>query len=58
MSCTIKGILLKFRFYRNLQELMELEGSPLQLPPKGRDPTKVGLEVKADRQENEDYSLV
>ena len=35
---------------RNLQELKKLKESPLQLPPKGREPTKVGLGVKADRQ--------
>ncbi|WP_300814888.1 hypothetical protein, partial [uncultured Bacteroides sp.] len=27
----------------NLQELKELKGSPLQLPPKGRDPYPGGL---------------
>ena len=38
---------------RNLQELKKLKESPLQLPPKGREPTKVGLGVKADRRNNE-----
>ena len=32
---------------RNLQELKELKGSPLQLPPKGREPARTGLGVKS-----------